>query len=104
MAGKKGMKHYHYPEELKLKAVRMHLEERMPSAEVMKQLGINSRARLLAWCEAYRKYGPVGLRAKPKGKPGKMPNTPQAKLEYELKHLKMENELLRNFLYEAGRR
>lgn len=104
MAGKKGMKHYHYPEELKLEAVRMHLEEGITSADVMKQLDINSRARLLAWCEAYRKYGLVGLKAKPKGRPGKMPKTPQETLEYELKRLKMENELLRNFLYEAGRR
>lgn len=102
MAGKKGMKHY--PEEFRLKAVRMHVEEGITTAEVMQQLGIVSRGRFLAWCEAYRKHGLLGLKSKPKGRPGKLPQTPQAKMEYELKRLKMENELLRNFLCEAGRR
>lgn len=102
MAGKRGMKHY--PEDLKLEAVRMRVEEGITIAGVMKRFGIVSRRRFLAWCEAYRKDGPLGLKAKPKGRPGKIPQLPQAKLEYELKRLKMENELLRNFLYEAGRR
>jgi transposase len=82
----------------------MHVEEGISIAEVMKRFGIVSRRHFLAWCEVYRKDGPLGLKAKPKGRPGKMPQTPQAKMEYELNRLKMENELLRNFLYEAGRR
>lgn len=101
MAGKKGMKHY--PEEVRLKAVRMHVEEGITTAEVMKQLGIVSERRFLAWCEQYRKHGLLGLKPKPKGRPRKLPQTPQAKLEYELKRLKTENDLLRNFLCEAGR-
>jgi len=102
MAGKKGMKQY--PEELRLRAVQMHVEEGVTTAEVVKQLGIVSERRFLVWCEQYRKHGLLGLQSKPKGRPRKTPQSSQAKLEYELKRLKMENELLRNFLYEAGRR
>lgn len=102
MAGKKGMKHY--PQAIKERAVRMHLEEGKTKREIMKELGIVSERRLKMWCSEYRREGMLGLQSKPKGRPRKMIQTPQAKMEYELNRLKMENELLRNFLYEAGRR
>ena len=102
MAGKKGMKHY--PVEIKKEAVRMHLEEGITTRKIMEQLGILSERRVTAWCEEYRKEGELGLQHKPKGRPRKVARSEQEQAEYELKRLRMENELLRNFLYEAGRR
>lgn len=102
MAGKKGMKHY--SEEIKREAVRLHLEKGMTTHEIMERLGIVSERRVTLWCEKYRKEGELGLRNKPKGRPRKIARTEQEQAENELRRLKMENELLRNFLYEAGRR
>lgn len=92
-----------YPEAVKEKAVLMHLEEGLTIQETIERLGIVSKRRFMAWCEAYRKEGLAGLQQKPKGRPRKNSDREQES-EYELKHLRMENELLRNFLYEVGRR
>lgn len=103
MAGRKGMKHY--SAEIKREAVRMHIEDGVTTREIMKRLGILSERRVTAWCEKYRKEGEPGLlQHKPKGRPRKIDRSGQEQMEYELKRLRMENELLRNFLYEAGRR
>lgn len=103
MPGKKGMKHY--PTSIKEEAVRMHLEEHKSTKEVMETLGINDKWRIIKWCQRYRKYGVFDLpTTKPKGRPRKHERTSSEQLDYEVKQLKMENELLRNFLYEAARR
>ena len=102
MAGKKGMKHY--PVEIKTEAIRLRQEEGLTNREIMERLGIASERRLRMWCEKYRTLGQLGLNTKPKGRPRKVARTEQEQAEYELRRLKMENELLRNFLYEAGRR
>jgi len=41
---------------------------------------------------------------KARGRPRKNPRTEKEEKEYELKRLRMENELLRDFLHLAGRR
>ena len=41
---------------------------------------------------------------RPKGRPRKMPQTPEAAQAQEIRQLKMTVELLKNFLSEAGRR
>ena len=103
MSGKKGMKHY--PSSIKEQAVHMHLEEHKTTTEIMETLAIQDKWRILKWCARYRKYGTVYLQStKPKGRPRKHERTAQQQLEYEMNQLKMENELLRNFLYEAARR
>lgn len=102
MSGKKGMKHY--SASIKEQAVRMHLEEGLTTREIMERLGIVSERRVTLWCENYRREGHLGLQPKPKGRPRKHARTPQQQLEYEMKQLKMEIELLRNFLYEVERR
>lgn len=99
MPGKKGMTHY--PRSVKEQAVKMHLDEGMTNAEIMKTLGIVSERRVRKWCETYRKYGVVDSpSSKPKGRPRKYERSPQEEIE----HLRMEIELLRNFAYEAARR
>lgn len=102
MSGKKGMKHY--PTSVKEQAVRMHLEEGITTREIMERLGIISERRVTLWCEKYRKNGCLGLQSQLKGRPRKYARTPEQQMEYEMKQLKMEVELLRNFLYEVERR
>lgn len=93
----------HYPSALKERAVRMHLEDGLTTREVTRLLGIADEQRVNKWCVTYRKKGLLGLRYQPKGRPRKNAQGEPVQMEYELKRLRMENELLRNFLYEAGR-
>lgn len=101
MSGKKGMKKY--PASFKEQAVHMHIDDGLTIREINELLGIADKQRLKKWCAAYRKEGLAGLQPKLKGRPGAIIRTEQEHMEQELKRLRMENELLRNFLYEAGR-
>lgn len=101
MPGKKGMKHY--PSSVKEQAVRMHIEQGFTIREITKWLGIADEQRVNKWCIKYRKEGMLALQYTPKGRPRQRARTEQEQLHHELEHLKMENELLRNFLYEVER-
>lgn len=46
----------------------------------------------------------AGIQPRAKGRPRKRPQTQEERLCFENKQLKMENELLRNFLHAIGRR
>ena len=46
----------------------------------------------------------AGITIRPKGRPRKSAQTPEATQEQEIRQLRMTVELLRNFLSEAGRR
>jgi transposase-like protein len=100
MAGKIGMKSNQFSQQIKLEAVRAHLEEGLSVREVMARFGISSRSTLQFWCVAYRKRGWAGLEARPKGR---RPAVFES-IEEELCRLRMENEVLRTFLSEAERR
>ncbi|OTA26857.1 hypothetical protein B9G54_03500 [Alloscardovia macacae] len=50
-----------YSSELKIAAVRAHLEEGVSMGEVLATYGISTRAALLAWCAAYKRFGETGL-------------------------------------------
>lgn len=102
MAGKKGMRKYSVS--LKVEAVRMHVEEGLTIREINKRFEISDEQRVKKWCAIYRRQGMEGLQPQPKGRHRITEYTEQQQLENELKQLRMENELLRNFLYEAGRR
>lgn len=102
MAGKKGMRKYSVS--LKEEAVRMHVEEGLTIKEINKRLKISDEQRVKKWCAIYRRRGMEGLQPQAKGRPRIIEYTEQQQLENELKQLRMENELLRNFLYEVGRR
>ena len=101
MSGKKGMKKY--PASLKEQAVHMHMEDGLTIREINKRLGIADKERLKKWCAAYRKDGLQGLQTQPKGRPKKTTKTESEQLPDEVRILRMENELLRNFLYEVGK-
>ena len=101
MSGKKGMKHY--PITIKEQAIRMHFEDGLSRKEITNILGIADEQRVNKWCIKYRKEGLSGLQYQSKGRPRKIERTEQEQLKFEIERLKMENELLRNFLYEVGR-
>jgi transposase InsO family protein len=50
--------------EIKLKAVRLYLEEQMPSELVAKEVGVPA-GTIFWWVQNYRKYGEAGLKTKP---------------------------------------
>lgn len=101
MSGKKGMKKY--PASIKEEAVRMHFEDGLTCKEITNILEIADEQRVNKWCIKYRKEGLIGLQSHSKGRPRKIERTEQEQLKFEINRLKMENELLRNFLCEVGR-
>ena len=101
MSGKKGMKRY--PVSVKEQAVRMHLQDGLTAREITKLLGLKDEQRVNKWCITYRRKGLLGLQYQPKGRPKQIALTETEQVGYELKRLRMENELLRNFLCEVER-
>jgi transposase len=101
MAGKTEMKHYSIA--IKQQAVKLHIEDGLTFRQVTTLLGITDRDRVKKWCAMYRKSGMPGL-LRPKGRPRKCRQSEVEQLEDEVKRLRMENDLLRNFRYEAERR
>ena len=105
MAGKKGMRDY--PLSIKLKAVRLHLEEGMITREVCEKLGITNKTQLENWCRKYKEFGEIGLAEKKRGRPRKdeliEPKSTEEPLWKRVKRLEMENELLKNYQAELRR-
>ena len=89
MAGTKGM--IHYSQEIKRKAVKMHLEEHLSYGSIAKELGIRKSARIEAWVRMFRNEG-EGSYTKPIGRPPKAESD-----QRELERLRMENALLKKF-------
>ena len=98
MSGRKGMRHY--SEELK-EQIRQEVAGGKSQNEVSREYGI-SRYTVQSWCglrpeTKLRQAAPF-----PKGRPGKIKTIED--YERENKRLKMENELLRDFLRLTGRK
>ena len=64
--GKRITKQYSY--EVKLRAVKLHLEEGLPGSLLSKELGVKTNT-FWGWLRAYRERGEEGLRGRI-GKPG----------------------------------
>lgn len=86
-----------YPYEIKLAAVKAHLEDQMPIRVVQARYGIVSFKALQSWCKIYREQGEAGLRPKRKGRPTSAKNKPKKELTYveemELRIRRLEAEL-----------
>ena len=86
-----------YPYEIKLAAVKAHLEDQMPLRDVQARYGVFSCKALLSWCKIYREQGETGLRPKRKGRPTSAKNKPKKELTYveemELRIRRLEAEL-----------
>ena len=74
--------------------------------EIGAHLGL-SKVQIKKLLERYRKNERkqgLGILIRPIGRPKKLPQDEEEKLRVENKRLKMENELLRDFLLATGRR
>ena len=100
MSEKQGMKRY--PNSIKEEAIRLFFEEKKTRKQITTQLYIRDEDRVKKWVRTYRRKGMAGLICEPIGRPRKN-ETPEAAKE-RIRYLEMENELLRNFLYEVERR
>ena len=96
MAGKKGMPHY--GKEVKAQMRQEH-EEGRSVRELSREYGI-SRYAIQSWCGLRVE---VNLRNQVPLPRGRRANKPLG-LEKEVRRLRMENELMRDFLKEYGRR
>ncbi len=96
MSGKKGMPRY--SEETK-EAVAKAYQKGTGVRELSRQYGI-SRYAIQSWCGLRKEVELRHATPLPKGRQGKHPE----KQEQIIKRLRMENELLRNFLSAVGRR
>lgn len=99
----------HYPFELRLKAVKLHLEEGYSQAWVTQQLGFGKKT-LLEWVKRYRQLGEQGLRSRFSG--SRSVKVPPA-VKHKITELKRENPgfgvkriaqvLRRGFFFSASR-
>ena len=87
MTGKIGMTHY--SKAIKVRAVRMFLEEGLDYRDIAEKLEIRKAARIERWVQRYRQEG-VAAFEKLIGRPKRGPQT-------ELDRLRMENDLLKKF-------
>lgn len=96
MSGKKGM--IRYTDAFKQK-VKMEYENGLGINELSRKYAV-SRYSVQNWCGLRKKVELRRIAPLPKGRPRIKPNTQ----EQIIKQLKMENELLRNFLSAVGRK
>ena len=96
MSGRKGMKQY--SEEMKLIIVQAY-QQGASVASLSKVYGM-SRYAIQSWCGLRKEVELRHAAPLPKGRPHKQPENQ----EQIIKRLKMENELLRNFLSVVGRK
>ncbi|MEC0373692.1 transposase [Paenibacillus chibensis] len=57
----KGQKFKTYSEELKMEAIRLHVEEKWTYRQINDHLGIQDRGRMKRWMHKYREKGEFGL-------------------------------------------
>lgn len=85
-----------YPFELKLAAVRAHLEDGASSDAVAAEYGIRNVSTLEEWCRRFRAGGEDALRPKRRGRPPTVSKSPEDEtLEERCTRLEMENAVLK---------
>ncbi|WP_225229445.1 transposase [Paenibacillus gallinarum] len=57
----KGQKFKTYSEELKMEAIRLHVEEQWTYRQISDHLGIHDQDRMKCWMRKYREQGEFGL-------------------------------------------
>ena len=96
MGNRKGQKHY--TEETK-EIVREEYAQGVSQIELHRKYGV-SRYTIQSWCGLRKEVNIRKIAPLKKGRPTNKPED----LEKKVKRLEMENELLRNFLRELGRK
>lgn len=57
----KGQKFKHYTQEVKLEAIRLHVEEKWTYRQINEHFGIQDKDRMKRWMRKYREQGEFGL-------------------------------------------
>ncbi len=94
-------KNMNYSFDIKLKAVKMYLEEGIGSTTIARELSLNSNKRVLLWVKRYNEFGEDGLkerRGTTKGLHKGIPRKLELSLDEENKILKIEVEFLKKLL------
>jgi transposase len=61
MPAKKGQKFKQYSHEVRVEAIRLHIEEGWTYRQIIKHLGIADECRMKVWMRKYRMLGEFGL-------------------------------------------
>lgn len=90
-----------YPLEIKLRAVKMYLEDGIGSTTIAKELQLSNESRVLLWVKRFKEFGESGLeeqRGKYKGSNKGRPRKQALSLEQENEKLRAEVEYLKKLL------
>lgn len=90
-----------YSLEIKLKAVKMYLEDGIGSTTIAKELQLSDKNRVLLWVKKFKEFGEAGLeeqRGKYKGINKGRPRKQKLSLEQENEKLRAEVEYLKKLL------
>ena len=90
-----------YSLELKMKAVKMYIEDGLGGTTIARELGLSTNKRVLLWVKNYKEFGVNGLserRGKAKGANKGRPRKIELTLEEENLKLKAEVEYLKKLL------
>jgi transposase len=93
MPAKKGQKFKHYPESLKIEAIRLHVEEGWVYSRIAKHLDIQDKDRVKIWMRKYRKVGQTAFEDR-RGNPQRVEN----EQEREIRRLQLEVDVLKKWL------
>lgn len=95
-----------YSPEVKLAAVRMHVEEGQTLPATLQHFGIRNRNQLKNWCALYREGGPAALEPRPRGRRKKPESTVPVgeTLDERCRRLEVENAYLKKSIALAEER
>ncbi len=94
-------KNRNYSIEIKLKAVKMYLEEGLASSQIVKLLDLNSKNRVLLWWKHYEEFAIDGLKERRRSVKSPLRGRPKRNfnsIEEEMEKLRAENEYLKKLL------
>lgn len=84
--GKTGRTNNKYPDELRMRAVRLVTEENVSYREAAKELGIRNKSQVLVWVQRYREGQPLVQETAREGQP----KTEFVSMEEEMAYLRAE--------------
>ncbi len=95
-------KNQKYSRELKLKVVKMYIDESKSGIEITKELGLTDKSRVYKWVRMYKEHGETVFDEEKRGKlTGTRKGRPKKNFdssEEKIKYLEMENEILKKQL------
>ena len=93
-------KNRNYSIEIKLKAVKMYLEEGLSSSQIAKLLDLTSKNRVLLWSKRYEEFGVERLNERRESVKSPLRERPKKNFDSieEVEKLRVENEYLKKLL------